>query len=83
MELRVGRESERTVGERRYSRIPLDFVRQYRTVLSRQTDVSGRTSWTARVVGMPRFEADGSTRTEALRRVREMAAAKGSASLDA
>jgi hypothetical protein len=76
-------ESERTDGRERYSysRIPLNFVLQYRTALSRQTDLSGTVSWTARLLGMPRIEATGSTRAEALQRVREMAIAKGPASL--
>jgi hypothetical protein len=63
----------------RYSSISLDLLLQYRTVLSRRTDEEGTTSWTAKVVGMPWCEASGSTRTEALRRVREMAGAKGAA----
>lgn len=69
-------------GRGRYSSISLDLLLRYRTVLSRRTD-AGATSWTAKVVGMPWFEASGSTRTEALRRVREMSASRGSPSLSA
>jgi hypothetical protein len=61
---------------RRYSSISLDLLMRYRTVLARQTDPEGTISWTAKVVGMPWCEASGPTRTEALRRVREMAEAK-------
>lgn len=67
----------------RYSSISLDLLLRYRTVLSRRTDAAGTTSWTAKVVGMPWFEASGSTRTEALRRVREMSTSRGSPSLSA
>jgi hypothetical protein len=74
-------ETVRSTRGRRYSRVPLDFVLQYRAVLARRTDGDGATGWTARIVGMPRLEASGTTRMEALRRVREMAAGKGTASL--
>lgn len=76
-------ESDIAAGISSYSRIPLDFIRQYRTVLSRETDPSGTTSWAARVIGMPRLEARGATRAEALCRVREMSAAKGPMRLNA
>lgn len=70
------RASERGRG-RRYSRISLNLLREYRTVLSRRTDEDGQTRWTAKLFDVPGWEASGTTRTEALRRVREMSAVKG------
>jgi len=54
-----------------YSGISLNLLRQHRTALSRERDAAGRATWTASVVGMPGYRATGSTRVEALERVRE------------
>lgn len=72
-----------TAGRGRYSGIPLNLLRRYRTTLSRQADAAGTTSWTARVVGIPGCEGTGSSRTEALHRVREMASSNGPMRLSA
>jgi hypothetical protein len=61
--------------DKRYSSISLESLRRSRTVLSRETDPStGRSTWVAEMSGTG-FRGSGATRTEALRRVREEAAA--------
>lgn len=58
------------VGNR--SGIPVTLLRHCRTVLSRKTDPGGKVVWVAEVPGMPWCRATGSSRIEALDRVREM-----------
>lgn len=63
------------MADERYSGISLGALRRSRTVLSRETDAStGHSTWIAEMSGTG-FRASGSSRTEALRRVREEAAA--------
>jgi hypothetical protein len=65
---------EKTVaGERSLTRMPVSMLRHYRTVLSRERDSSGGAVWAATVTDMPGCRATGSSRIEALDRVREMA----------
>ncbi|HEX5763312.1 MAG TPA: hypothetical protein VFY04_09350 [Solirubrobacterales bacterium] len=54
------------------SAIPLTLLRHTRTVLSRKTDPAGKAVWVAEVPDMPWCRATGSSRVEALDRVREM-----------
>jgi hypothetical protein len=68
------REQEEVTMDKRYSGISLEALRRSRTVLSRETDATtGRSSWIAEMSGTG-LRANGLTRTEALRRVREAAA---------
>jgi len=55
-----------------YSGIPVTLLRHCRTVLSRKTDQRGKVVWVAEVPDMPWCRATGSSRIEALDRVREM-----------
>jgi len=48
------------------------LLRHARTVLSRGTDRAGKVVWVAEVPDMPWCRATGSSRVEALDRVREM-----------
>ena len=52
--------------------IPVTLLRHYRTVLSRKTDPRGKVTWIAEVPDMPWCRSTGSSRIEALDRVREM-----------
>jgi hypothetical protein len=62
--------------DKRYSGISLEALRRSRMVLSRETDAtSGRSTWIAEISGTG-LRGSGLTRTEALRRVREAAAAQ-------
>lgn len=54
------------------SGIPVTLLRHARTVLSRKTDPAGKVVWVAEVPDMPWCKATGSSRIEALDRVREM-----------
>lgn len=54
------------------SGIPVTLLRHARTVLSRKTDPAGKVVWVAEVPDMPWCKATGSSRVEALDRVREM-----------
>jgi hypothetical protein len=56
----------------RYSGISLEALRRSRAVLSRATDAVGRPQWVAESKGTG-LSATGKTRTEALRRMREVA----------
>jgi hypothetical protein len=58
---------------RKYAGIPVSLLRRCRTVLSRQTDGSGKVVWIAEIPNAPWCNATGSSRVEALDRVREMA----------
>jgi hypothetical protein len=53
--------------------IPLSLLRRCRAVISRMTDESGRPMWVAEIPDLPSCRATGSSRIEALDRVREMA----------
>lgn len=53
--------------------IPLNLLRRCRAVISRMTDESGRPMWVAEIPDLPSCRATGSSRIEALDRVREMA----------
>jgi hypothetical protein len=71
----MGEERKMTM-EKRYSGISLQALRRSRIVLSRETDAgSGRPTWIAEMSGTG-LRGSGLTRTEALRRVREEAAAR-------
>lgn len=54
------------------SGIPVTLLRHARTVLSRKTDPAGKVVWVAEVPDIPWCKATGSSRIEALDRVREM-----------
>lgn len=54
------------------SGIPVTLLRHARTVLSRKTDPAGKVVWVAEVPDIPWCRATGSSRVEALDRVREM-----------
>jgi hypothetical protein len=58
---------------RKYAGIPVSLLRRCRTVLSRRTDDSGKVVWIAEIPDAPWCSATGSSRVEALDRVREMA----------
>jgi hypothetical protein len=69
-------ESHQGMADKRYSGISLEALRRSRTVLSRETDaVTGRSTWIAEMSGTG-LRGSGLTRTEALSRVREAAAAR-------
>ncbi len=55
------------------SGIPLNLLRRCRAVISRRTDDSGRAVWLAELPDLPSCRATGSSRIEALDRVRELA----------
>lgn len=55
------------------SRIPVSLLRRCRAVISRRADTSGRAVWVAEIPDLPFCRATGSSRIEALDRVREMA----------
>jgi predicted RNase H-like HicB family nuclease len=57
-----------------YSGIPISLLRRCRAVISRTADPSGRSVWVAEIPDLPSCRATGSSRMEALDRVREMAA---------
>lgn len=59
-----------------HSGIPLSLLRRCRAVISRNTDASdtsGKAAWVAEIPDLPFCRATGSSRIEALDRVREMA----------
>lgn len=53
--------------------IPLSLLRRCRAVISRMTDEAGKAVWVAEIPDLPSCRATGSSRIEALDRVREMA----------
>jgi hypothetical protein len=55
-----------------YSGISMTLLRQCHTVLSRKVDSRGKVVWVAEVPDMPSCRATGSSRIEALDRVREI-----------
>lgn len=55
------------------SGIPLSLLRCCRAVISRMADTSGRPVWVAEIPDLPSCRATGSSRIEALDRVRRMA----------
>jgi len=55
-----------------YSGIPVTLLRHCRTVLSRKAEPDGKVMWVAEVPDLPWCRATGSSRIEALDRVREM-----------
>jgi hypothetical protein len=55
-----------------YSGIPVTLLRHCRTVLSRKTEPDGKAMWIAEVPDTPWCRATGSSRIEALDRVRAM-----------
>lgn len=57
----------------RQAGIPLSLLRCCRAVISRMTEESGRAVWVAEMPDLPSCRATGSSRMEALDRVREMA----------
>jgi hypothetical protein len=59
----------------RYSRISLQALRRSRAMLSRAVDAPGRSTWVAELMGTG-LRGSGATRTEALRRVREVAGSR-------
>lgn len=58
---------------RSYSAIPVSLLRRCRMVLSRGTDAAGRVIWIAEIPSVPWCRATGSSRIEALDRVRKIA----------
>lgn len=57
--------------------IPLNLLRRCRAVISRRTDDAGRPVWLAELPDLPSCRATGSSRVEALDRVRELAERSG------
>lgn len=55
------------------SGIPLSLLRCCRAVISRMADTSGKAVWVAEIPDLPSCRATGSSRIEALDRVRQMA----------
>lgn len=53
--------------------ISLSLLKRCRAVISRMTDESGTAVWVAEIPDLPSCRATGSSRIEALDRVREMA----------
>jgi hypothetical protein len=53
--------------------IPLSLLRRCRAVISRMTDEAGKAVWVAEIPDLPSCRATGSSRIEALDRVREIA----------
>ncbi|HXV04772.1 MAG TPA: type II toxin-antitoxin system HicB family antitoxin [Solirubrobacterales bacterium] len=53
--------------------IPLSLLKRCRAVISRMTDEAGQAVWVAEIPDLPSCRATGSSRVEALDRVREMA----------
>ncbi len=60
------------------SDIPLSLLRRCRAVISRRTDSAGRPVWLAELPDLPSCRATGSSRVEALDRVRELAERRAS-----
>jgi hypothetical protein len=61
------------------SGIPVGLLRCCRAVISRKTDPSGKAVWVAEMPDLPFCRATGSSRMEALDRVRRMAEREGDA----
>jgi len=53
--------------------IALSLLRRCRTVLSRESDASGKVVWVAAIPDFPGYRATGPSRIEALDRLRQMA----------